>query len=448
MPPSTLLEQQYVIKEMIGCGHYATVRRCQKRSTQEVFALKYCKKRKGWENEITVMSRLSHKHIIRMEEAFNGTQNVYIIMELVHGGNLMDVLEKCMSYSEVVASQLMQKLLSVVAYLHENHVVHRDLKPENILLEHALPQSLADLKSSPHLMTAIKVADFGFARIIGPEDSLTQCCGTPYYIAPEVLRCGYYEDGPAYGKACDLWSVGVLGYVMLTGGPPFVAPKHKELFATIVKGAWGFPKDCALSEAGRHFLRQLLVSDPRARLTAAQALRHPWVHDPSRNSARQLPSVQATAAKFRQSITVGGKHSHLSRSWEHNTSTVAADKLVQIQALSPKARDRKLVIRHQDLAVDLGLVLALLSKHPSVIALDLSQEVWDLTAAEKILQLVQRAPGIQLVMFANGVNVQPSQLQTTEMVVTLSQPLSRTRSATMAMTATEPNLLPLVRCMS
>ena len=121
---------------------------------------------------------------------------------------------------------------------------------------------------------------------------------------------------------------------------------------------------------------------------------------------------------------------------------------MQIQALSPKARDRKLVIRHQDLAVDLGLVLALLSKHPSVIALDLSQEVWDLTAAEKILQLVQRAPGIQLVMFANGVNVQPSQLQTTEMVVTLSQPLSRTRSATMAMTATEPNLLPLVRCMS
>ena len=355
-----------------------------------------------------------------------------------------------------MAAQLLRNLLSAVAYMHANRVVHCDIKPENILLAHALPQSRPDIKNNPRLMTAIKVADFGFARVVGDRDSLTRCCGTPYYVAPEVLRCGYYRDGPAYGKGCDVWSVGVLGFVILTGVPPFQAQKQKDLFASIVKGKWSFPKSCALSDQGRDFFRRLLVPDPRARVTAAEALQHPWIHDKCASNTTHLPAVQAAVASFRQSLEITSRHSKHNASWVYK-DCAAANRGQQRAPAAPKPplatelmggkrRERKLVVQRKDLRADVRSVLGILQSHPSVTQLDLSQDSWCPETAKKILQVLDGTPSIRAVEVAHGTLVQPSQLKSIESIVAVNR--SATDPSHEAASGILPPLPAPLRCAS
>ena len=315
LPSSKALLEKYCVGAKLGCGKYAEVFHCQSRSTRQAFAIKCSKKVKHWENEIIALKTLSHECIIRMEEAFDGSRAVYIVMELLSGGNLYHFVTRHIYYTETVASQLLGNLLSAVAYMHEHGVVHRDLKPENILLQQAPPDCHTNPKNTRHPMTNIKITDFGLAGIAHEEQGLTRVCGTPYYIAPEVLECARDRKGLTYGPACDLWSLGVLAYVILVGVPPFQAPEVSDVLAAVLKGKWSFPSSVPLSAAARDFIRRLLVPDPKRRLTARQALRHPWIEDASERSTYPLPVVQASVDTFRQSIEVGGKNDELSRSW-------------------------------------------------------------------------------------------------------------------------------------
>ena len=322
-------------------------------------------------------------------------------------------------------AQLLHNVLSAVAYMHEHHVVHRDLKPDNVLVQRALPPSLIDLQHCPDLLTGVKVADFGFARVVDPGDGLTQCCGTPYYIAPEILRCGYYRDGPAYGLGCDLWSLGVLGYVLLTGAPPFRARARRDVFAAIVKGHWAFPAACAVSGSGRDFFGRLLVPDPAARLTAAAALRHPWIRYRALNAGRHLPAVQAAVRRFRQSVGSGGTASQNSRSWAHAAAPPpalrpAAEVPLPVRP-SPKRRGKRLVLLPADVRTQgVDFVLDVLHRHPSVTQLDLGRDPWSPTVAQKVLRVLQGTPSIRAVQGADGAAVPSSRLRTIEEVVALN----------------------------
>ena len=149
------------------------------------------------------------------------------------------------------------------------------------------------MRTSPGRARARPVAGFRFAQLVGDRDDLTACVGTPYYMAPEVVRRGVFGDGAPYGRAVDLWALGVLGFVVLTGGPPFLGPDRVALFDSIAAGQWAFPKTCALSQLGRDLLRGLLVVDPNARLTARAALRHPFIAHGALHSATRCPAAGA-----------------------------------------------------------------------------------------------------------------------------------------------------------
>eukprot|EP00667_Euglena_gracilis_P017042 EG_transcript_17891 len=300
--PTGEFENKYILQDLIGSGTYAEVWRCTKRGTQRDFAAKRIVKAgpesrkssaKSFHTEVEVMRRLGalhHPHLIQLEELVDDGAALYLVMELAQGGSLWQVLSIPLLYPEPLAAELLANVLEALAYLHHNGVVHCDVKPENLLMKYPLPTNRDQLQRSSHLLTAVKLADFGLAAIVGETDTLQRCCGTPYYIAPEVLRCGYYRTGPPYGRACDVWSLGVTGYVMLTGCPPFQAHKQAALFSAIVKGDWAFPPAAQLSEAARDFLRHLLVPCD-LRPTASQALRHPWLAQHRAARPPALPDV-------------------------------------------------------------------------------------------------------------------------------------------------------------
>ena len=315
LPSSKEICRKYLVGAKLGCGNYADVFHCQSRSTRQEFALKCIKKGKHWEKEILALKSLNHERIIRMEEAFDGRRGVYIVMELLCGGNLYDVVSRHTCYTETVAARLLGNLLSAVAHMHEHGVVHRDLKPENILLEQVPPDGHADPESARHPLSDIKIADFGLADVVKDEEGLTRVCGTPYYIAPEVLECARNPDGRTYGRTCDLWSLGVLAYVILLGAHPFHGPDVTGVLAAVLKGRWSFPASRALSTPARDFIRGLLVPDRKRRLTARQAARHPWIQDASLRTRAPLPAVQARVEGVRRSIEVGGENAELSSSW-------------------------------------------------------------------------------------------------------------------------------------
>ena len=309
------------------------------------------------------------------------------------------------SFSEQAVAQLLHNVLSAVAYMHEHRVVHRDIKPSNVLVERALPTSLIVLRKSLDLLTGIKVADFGFARVVDPRDSLTGCCGTPYYIAPEILRCGYYQDGPAYGLGCDLWSLGVLGYVLLTGAPPFQARARRDLIAAIVEGHWAFPVACAVSEPCRDFFGRLLVPDPAARLTAAAALQHPWIQDRSHNADLHLPAVQAAVCRFGRSVG-----SQNSSSWVHAAALPLAPLPARPRLKKPRV----------DLCTGGDCALDALHCRPSAAQLDVRRDRWRPTVAKKALQVLQETLSIRTVQGAGGTTVPAARLRTIEEVVPLN----------------------------
>ncbi|XP_012671106.1 calcium/calmodulin-dependent protein kinase type 1B [Clupea harengus] len=256
----------YELREKLGEGSFSEVRVAQHRCSQKLVAVKCIRKRalKGkesmLENEITVLRKIHHENIISLEETFETSSKLYLVMTLVTGGELLDrILEKGI-YTERDASRVISQVLEAVRYLHQLGIVHRDLKPENLLYETPLEDS------------KIVISDFGLSKM-DDQGMLSTTCGTPAYVAPELLQ------QKTYGKEVDLWAVGVISFILLCGYPPFYDENDTQLYKQIIKAEYEFdsPYWDEISDSAKDFIVHLLQKDPKKRYNCEEALQHPWI---------------------------------------------------------------------------------------------------------------------------------------------------------------------------
>ncbi|ETV67185.1 CAMK/CAMK1 protein kinase, variant 1 [Aphanomyces astaci] len=273
---------QYKLGETLGTGNFSVVREALHKPSGQRYAIK-CIKKGGLSNdelealttEVAVLKQMKHPNIMILHDFFSEPDYYYLVTEYMDGGELFDRVVEKSYYSEREARDLVKLLLEAIKYCHECNVVHRDLKPENLLLTSKMDDA------------SIKLADFGFAKRVDMHDEgLKTACGTPGYVAPEIL-----ESRP-YGKSVDIWSIGVITYILLCGYPPFNDDNHHALFRKIKQGQFEFdaPYWDAISDDAKHFIGQMLVVDNKLRATAAQLLEHPWI------VGSQVSTVQLSSA--------------------------------------------------------------------------------------------------------------------------------------------------------
>ena len=252
----------------LGEGAFSKVYKCTNRKTGESFACKIVDKKslsaqdeEALRSEVEILSKLTSPHVVKCVDFFEEETTFYVVLEYLAGGELFDRIVKKTVYNEAEARELVRTLLSAIKACHDERVVHRDLKPENLLLK-----SKVDDKD-------MKVADFGFAVVAENDHCLTTQCGTPGYVAPEILQ------GTLYGRPVDMWSIGVITYILLGGYPPFYDDNQKMLFRKIKAGSYEFHPDYwkGVSNDAKDLIRNLLVVKPDKRFTAAQALNHTWL---------------------------------------------------------------------------------------------------------------------------------------------------------------------------
>ncbi|ONM60070.1 CDPK-related kinase 1 [Zea mays] len=214
--------------------------------------------------EVRILSSLTgHSNLVQFYDAFEDEDNVYIVMELCKGGELLDrILARGGKYSEEDAKVVMVQILGVVSFCHLQGVVHRDLKPENFLF------------SSKDENSPLKVIDFGLSDFVKPDERLNDIVGSAYYVAPEVLH-------RSYGTEADMWSIGVIAYILLCGSRPFWARTESGIFRAVLKAEPSFDEAPwpTLTAEAKDFVKRLLNKDYRKRMTAAQALSHPWIRN-------------------------------------------------------------------------------------------------------------------------------------------------------------------------
>jgi len=261
------IEDVYELGKEIGRGGFSVVVEATEKKTGKKYAIKCIKKVsvegediKLLRREIKIMKRVSHPNILKLYEVFEEEDEFFLVMELVDGKELFDKIVEKGQYSELDASRIVKQIVSAVDYLHQNGIAHRDLKPENLL-------SAGNAEDE-----VVKIADFGFSKNFGEEKLMTSC-GSPGYVAPEVLTCESYDN------AVDMWSIGVIIYILLCGYPPFYADNAPALFKKIMDVKYDFedPSWDEVSDHAKTLIRSLLKKDPNERLTAKQCLDDPWV---------------------------------------------------------------------------------------------------------------------------------------------------------------------------
>ena len=278
------LKDSYKLGSKLGEGSYGKVRRGVSLKTGEEVAVKSILKKnirriETLKREIKIMLQLDHRNIVKLHDVFEDNTHLHIVMELCTGGELFDSIVEQGSYSESDAAELLQQILGAVAYLHGNHVAHRDLKPENFLF------------SSKDKDATLKIIDFGLSRFYKDKAYMKTRVGTPYYIAPEVLK-------KQYDQACDLWSVGVIMYILLCGYPPFWGNTEKDIFQRIKLGKFDYPKEewSKISDSAKQLIERLLDVNPATRITAVEALEHPWLE--SKRGEKLHPGMMKKLTKF------------------------------------------------------------------------------------------------------------------------------------------------------
>mmetsp|Transcript_18337 Transcript_18337/g.25364 ORF Transcript_18337/g.25364 Transcript_18337/m.25364 type:complete len:334 (-) Transcript_18337:55-1056(-) len=257
----------YDLGSEIGRGGFSVVVEAVRKKDSQRVAVKCIKKNmvegddiKLLIREVKIMKRLNHPHILKLYEVFEDETGYFLVMELVEGKELFDKIVERGQYSEKDTARIIHQIVSAVAYLHENDIAHRDLKPENLL------------SAGNDENEIIKIADFGFSKNFGEEKLMTSC-GSPGYVAPEVLTCESYDN------SVDMWSIGVILYILLCGYPPFYADNAPALFKKIMDVQYDFddPSWDDVSEDAKSLIKALLVKEPGSRLSAAQVLQHSWV---------------------------------------------------------------------------------------------------------------------------------------------------------------------------
>eukprot|EP01119_Soliformovum_irregulare_P014605 TRINITY_DN3_c0_g1_i1.p1 TRINITY_DN3_c0_g1~~TRINITY_DN3_c0_g1_i1.p1 ORF type:complete len:303 (-),score=83.98 TRINITY_DN3_c0_g1_i1:46-954(-) len=262
------IEDHYDLKQVIGKGAFSVVHEATNKKTGERVAVKIIDHKtaeegdqKRLQTEIAILKKVNHPNVVGLRDLFETSEKLYLVMELITGGELFDKIVERGQYSEKDASVIVKKMISAVEYLHANGIAHRDLKPENLLLRGADE-------------TDVMLSDFGLSKIMTGNTMMETACGTPYYVAPEVL------SGEGYDKEVDMWSVGVITYLLLCGFPPFYGESLPEVFEQIMKAEFDFPAPywTDITPHAKDFISKLLVTDTVKRLTASQASQHPWVN--------------------------------------------------------------------------------------------------------------------------------------------------------------------------
>lgn len=270
----------YDLSINLGKGTFGTVERCAHRKTKHMYAMKTIAKKKVYNperlaQEVEIMRVLEHPNIVKLHETFEDDKYIYIVMELCTGGELLDRLLSLGSggFSERAVAKIMRQVVGAVYYMHQQHICHRDLKPENFLLV----AEVADIADAH-----VKVIDFGFSTRFEPGKCMATRAITRDYVAPEIL------DG-SYTEACDIWSLGVVIYVLLSGNKPFYGASDEEVFKKIQSTSYDFEDSCwsITSDDAKDLIRRILVLDASQRLTAEQVLQHQWI-------SKQAPRVSQT----------------------------------------------------------------------------------------------------------------------------------------------------------
>ncbi|XP_027627394.1 LOW QUALITY PROTEIN: serine/threonine-protein kinase Chk2 [Tupaia chinensis] len=281
------LRDEYIMSKTLGSGACGEVKLAFERKTCKKVAIKIISKRRfaigsaretdpalNVETEIEILKKLNHPCIIKIKNFFDA-EDYYIVLELMEGGELFDRVVGNRRLKEATCKLYFYQMLLAVQYLHENGIIHRDLKPENVLL------------SSQKEDCLIKITDFGQSKILGETSLMRTLCGTPTYLAPEVL----ISVGTAgYNRAVDCWSLGVILFICLSGYPPFSEHKTQvSLKDQITSGKYNFIPEvwAEVSEKALDLVKKLLVVDPKERLTTEEALKHPWLQDEDMKSKFQ-----------------------------------------------------------------------------------------------------------------------------------------------------------------
>jgi len=255
----------------IGRGGFSVVKKGRHKTTGEDVAVKCINKKtlkkeelQLLSREINIMKKLQHKNIVQLHDIYETATDLFLVLEFVPGGELFDQIVERGSYSEHDAALLVRQILEGIDYMHKHGVVHRDLKPENLLC--------ANPKGDNSKQSVIKIADFGLSKDT-ETGNLQTSCGTPSYVAPEVLMGGQYDS------EVDIWSIGVITYVLLCGFTPFYGDNQRQLFERILHAQFDFPSPewDDISAQAKDFVKKLLVVNPAQRLSAGQALAHEWI---------------------------------------------------------------------------------------------------------------------------------------------------------------------------
>ena len=287
---TTPISKEYIMGKTLGKGAFGTVRLCVHKATKQTRACKILKKAnqdmQALYEEVEILSKLSHPNIMQIYEVFNDKTNFYIVSEFCQGGELFDAISKKGSFSENEAARIMKQILSAICYSHQNNIVHRDLKPENILLD----DKGSDL--------TIKIIDWGCAKSFKKNEKMTNADGTPYYIAPEVLEGNYDEK-------CDVWSCGVILYIMLCGYPPFNGETDDDILVAVKKGKFDFPKEewSSVSKEAIELINGMLTYEPNKRLSALDCMSQSWfIKNKGKNTSdkKMAKNVLGNMKKFKR----------------------------------------------------------------------------------------------------------------------------------------------------
>jgi len=276
------VESKYTLGREIGRGGFSIVYDGTSKATGKKVAIKVIDKKKQdgeqlvlLQREIDIMKRLKHPNIVALYDVFDDPSHISLVLEYVSGGELYDEIVKRGSFTESDACTVLRQVLSATEYLHENGIAHRDLKPENLLI------------SSESGGLQVKIADFGLSKDFSDSNAMTTCCGSPSYVAPEVLQQGMYNN------SCDIWSIGVILYVLLSGFLPFFGETQEELFDKILTGSYSFANKVwdEISPTAKDLVTKMLTLNEEDRPTAKQCLEHPWFK--ASNPRKQLRSVES-----------------------------------------------------------------------------------------------------------------------------------------------------------
>eukprot|EP00005_Dracoamoeba_jomungandri_P006449 CAMPEP_0174261642 /NCGR_PEP_ID=MMETSP0439-20130205/11689_1 /TAXON_ID=0 /ORGANISM="Stereomyxa ramosa, Strain Chinc5" /LENGTH=312 /DNA_ID=CAMNT_0015346149 /DNA_START=62 /DNA_END=1000 /DNA_ORIENTATION=+ len=288
-----VITKKYEIKKELGRGAFSVVRLGINKKSREKVAIKIIDRNdvgkdyeKNLQMEVEILRKVNHPNIISLHEMVECEDKLYFVMELVTGGELFDRIVEKGSYSEEDAKTLVRKIVSAIEYLHQKNIAHRDLKPENLLVK-----SLTN-------DTEVKIADFGLSKIIDKDKLMQTACGTPGYVAPEVL------NAEGYDKEVDMWSIGVITYILLCGFPPFYSESVPEVFEQIMKAEYDYPEEYweDISEEAKDFINNLLVVDIDKRMTAGGALRHPWLKKGKKGDKKKSTALSRFQQKMKNYV--------------------------------------------------------------------------------------------------------------------------------------------------